>query len=86
MLSVSFAPSFVKKYNSCENSLQEEIVEKIELLKNKFNHKQLKVHKLNGQLADRYSFSVNYKIRIVFRYIRTNEVALIAIGDHDLYK
>ena len=28
----------------------------------------------------------NYKIRIVFRYTSKNEVVLLDVGDHDLYK
>jgi len=33
----------------------------------------------------RWSFSVNYKIRIVFVYAEKNEVALLIIGDHNIY-
>ncbi len=86
MLSVSFTPNFIRRYNSSGGDLQEEIFEKIELLKNRSNHKQLKVHKLKGKLSGRYSFSVNYRTRIIFRYIDANEVSLITMGDHDLYK
>ena len=57
----------------------------IELLKDKGNHKHLKVHNLHGRLAGRYSFSVNYKTRIVFAYLSKQEIALLAIGDHEVY-
>ena len=46
----------------------------------------LKVHKLNGKFEDYSSFSVNYKFRIVFRYISKNEVLFTDMGDHDIYK
>src|SRR3989344_7945409 len=49
------------------------------------NYKQLKVHKLQGPLAGRHSFSVNYKTRIIFCYISKKEVVLLAIGDHSIY-
>ena len=75
------------QFNSLEKDLQNEVYEKIELFKNKGNHAQLKVHKLKGELKNKYSFSVNYKIRIVFEYILSKtEVALLSIGDHDVYK
>jgi len=86
MLEIGYKPSFICLYNEAEVSLQEEIREKINLFKDKNNHKNLKVHKLHGSLKDRYSFSINYKIRIVFRYTSKNQVVLLSVGDHDLYK
>jgi plasmid maintenance system killer protein len=86
MLNLIYAPIFLKQAGDFESSLQEEVSEKITLFKDKNNHKSLKVHKLHGPLKDRYSFSVNYKIRIVFRYLSKNEAVLLAVGDHDLYK
>ena len=65
-MKVSFLPLFARKFNRLEVALQDEVMEKIELFKDKKNHKQLKVHKLYGILSGRYSFSVNYKTRIVF--------------------
>lgn len=85
MLSVSFKASFIRKVNALPDELREEAVEKIELLKNTKNHTLLKVHKLHGHLAGSFSFSVTYKIRIVFEYVSKDEVALLAIGDHDVY-
>ena len=64
-----------------------EAIDKIKLFQNKSSHKSLKVHKLKGALNDRHSFSVNYKVRIVFEYLeKKNKAALLAIGDHDIYK
>ena len=85
-MEVYFKPTFIRKLKSLEAALQDEIMEKIELFKDEKNHKQLKVHKLQGVLSGRYSFSVNYKTRIVFLYISKNEVVLLAVGDHDVYK
>lgn len=85
-MKISFKPIFIRQLNKLEQSLQEEAIEKIELLKTPRNHKQLKVHKLKGPLQGRFSFSVNYKIRIIFSYLSKKEVVLLAIGDHDIYK
>lgn len=70
------------------NALQCEAKEKILLFRDPANHLQLKVHKLKGRLKTRYSFSVNYDTRIVFRYLDTKprEALLLAVGDHDIYK
>ncbi|HEY4478803.1 MAG TPA: hypothetical protein VI981_00375 [Candidatus Paceibacterota bacterium] len=86
MIHVSFKPTFIRQFNVLEGDLQGEVVEKIELFKDRKNHKQLKIHKLKGRLAGRYSFSVNYQIRIVFIYGQKDEAILLAIGSHDVYR
>lgn len=85
-MDIRFKPSFIRQFNRLETALQDEVVEKIELFKNTKNNKQLKVHKLKGRLKGRYSFSVNYQTRIVFVYKSKQEVVLLAVGDHDVYK
>jgi len=85
MSSLTFAPSFIRQYKKLEISLQEEVLEKIELFKHDSNHKLLKVHKLHGEMSNCYSFSVNYAYRIVFSYNKNREISLLSIGSHDIY-
>ena len=85
MIRVSFKPTFVRQMNKIEKNLAEEVFEKIELFKNEKNHKQLKVHKLHGKLSGCFSFSVNYRARIVFEYEFKKNTVFLAIGDHDMY-
>lgn len=86
-MEVSYTPSFVRQYKSLPATLKEEIKEKILLFCRQTAHQALKVHKLNGKLKEQYSFSVNYKIRIVFWYTKTKPktAILLAIGDHTVY-
>ena len=86
MIKIAYKNRFVRRFNSLPESLQIEAFEKIDLFRNSKNHRQLKVHKLHGYFSGCFSFSVNYKIRVVFEYISKNEVAFLTIGDHDLYK
>lgn len=85
MIAVLFAPSFLRQLKLLESSLQEEVIEKIELFKDSKNHKALRVHKLNGRLRGRWSFSVNYRFRIVFYYASKKEAFFLAVGDHSVY-
>jgi len=73
-------------YKKLEPALKEEVKEKINSLQDKKNHTVLKVHRLNGRLEGRYAFSVNYKIRIVFRFENRNTISLLYVGSHDVYK
>lgn len=85
MLVVSYKPSFIRKFQRLEDGLRREILEKIELLKDSGNHRILRVHKLHGPLAGLFSFSINYKIRIVFEYLSKKEVVILSVGDHEIY-
>ncbi len=85
-MKVAYTPAFVKQFNSLPNELQEEVLEKTELFKDRKNYKALKVHKLHGRFASRYGFSIDYKNRIVFEYLTKDEVVFMAVGDHDIYK
>lgn len=86
MIQVNYKQTFIKQFDEFESDLQIETIEKIELFKNLQNHEQLKVHKLHGKMKGKYSFSVNYRFRIIFLYISKKEVALLAVGDHEIYK
>lgn len=86
MIKVGYTTSFIKKFRKLDDDLKNEILEKINLFKNKENHKILKVHKLKGRLTGRYSFFVNYKFRIVFYYKTQDNAVFLAVGDHDVYK
>ncbi len=86
IIEVHYKPAFVRRYSSLERDLQEEIAEKIELFKDPANHKQLKVHKLHDHLKRCNSFSVNYKIRIVFQYLSRKDAVLLTVGDHEIYE
>ena len=85
-MEVYLKPSFIRQYANLEPALKEEVREKILLFQDTHNHRQLRVHKLDGNLAGRSSFSVNYRYRIVFAYLSKTEAVLLAIGDHDVYK
>lgn len=86
MLDISYKPSFLRAFKLLEPGLQDEVLEKIESFKNIKNHRSLKVHKLHGRLKGCFSFSVNYKIRIVFQFETKRGVSLLAIEDHDVYR
>lgn len=85
-MEILYKPTFIRQFNKLEKSLQDEVIEKVELFKNDPKNKQLKIHKLKGELKKFYSFSVNYSYRIIFLYETKNSVVLLSIGDHSVYK
>ena len=85
-MKISYKATFIRQYNKLDGDLQREVLERIELFKDKDNHSLLKVHKLHGRFKENYSFYVNYKIRIVFVWEDSEGAILLVIGDHDIYK
>lgn len=86
MYEILIKPSFIKQLKRLENDVMELALKRIDLLKNKNNHTAIKVHKLHGRFAGWCSFSVDYKIRIIFRFESNSKIVLLAIDDHDIYK
>ena len=85
MITVYYSSTFVRLYSGLDPNLKEEVKEAISLFSDAKNHSKLKVHKFAGSLNGRYSFSVNYKFRIVFRYAGEQEkvACFLYVGPHD---
>lgn len=85
-MDVGATRQFIRQFRKLPQNLQEEALEKIEQFRVLKNHEQLRVHKLHGRLAGHYSFSINYRYRIVFSWEKKSTSAIfVAIGDHAVY-
>lgn len=85
-MQVSYKPSFVRALKKLPPSLRQEVLEVIAVFRQDPFDPSLKTHKLQGKLRGRWSFSVNYRYRIVFRFEGSDHVHLLVIGDHDVYQ
>ncbi len=85
-MQLSYKPSFVRALQKLPPSLQHEALGSITLFRQDPFDPSLKTHKLQGKLCGRWSFSVNYRYRIVFRFEGKEHAHLLAIGDHDVYR
>ena len=84
-MKIIYLPIFIRQYKKLSKVLQEEIKERISLFQSDPFHPFLKTHKLKGQLRGRWSFSINYQYRIVFKYLSKEDVAFLAVGNHSIY-
>ncbi len=83
-LSSSYVSSF-RKLTKNNLPLKLKIKSKISLFKEYPRHPGLKLHKLEGGLHDKWSFSVTGEIRILLMY-EADGVMLVKIGKHkDVY-
>lgn len=86
MIELGYKSSFLRQLKKLSPSLREEAIEKVELFKNSTHHAALRVHALKGSLKGWWSFSVNYRYRIIFLWEKKNMSAVLwAIGDHSVY-
>ena len=86
MIEVIWDPRFKRAYRKlmARNSVLDDIFwEKLEILHEHPQHPFLKTHKLSGKLQDCLAFSVDYKTRVLFKFIDETSVLLIDIGSHD---
>lgn len=85
MITVGYTREFIRRYDKLSNILKEEVREKIQLFKDRSNHKRLKVHKLHGKYQGFFGFSIDHKNRIMFEWISKKEARLHTVGDHSMY-
>lgn len=85
MITVGFTPEFFRRLKKLTPQLQELAFEKIELFRDRANHKRLEVHKLHGKYRGFFGFSIGNKNRIMFEWISDTEALLHTVGDHSIY-
>jgi addiction module RelE/StbE family toxin len=87
MLKVKYTKPFLKQFKKLSPAIQKKAKLAIKKFEKNPKDKSLKAHKLSGELKDFYSFSVDYKYRIVFEIRKeTKEINLLKIGDHKVYE
>ncbi len=72
----------LKKISKKNIQLYDTFLEKLELLRKDPEHSSLKIHKLSGKSGGIYSFSVTYKVRVLFIF-SDDGILLTDIGSHD---
>ena len=75
-----------KKFLKRHPELVERYKKILRLLEVNPNHPSLRLHKLKGKLADKYSVSITMSYRIILTFSVTEEgIVLIDIGSHEIY-
>ena len=85
-MKIIYAPSFTRASRKLSSDIKSEANKAIEIFKNDPSDPRLRTHKLQGRLCDYWAFSVDYDYRIMFYYGNGDEIFLVMIGNHDIYK
>ncbi len=86
-----WSPAFtraVKRLVRQNPQMRSQIEQTLQLLSEDPFHPQLRSHKLKGDLAGKWSCSIDYSNRILFRIVEDvdlaeEEILLLALGSHD---
>ncbi len=79
-------PEFEEKFSRLPKSIQKLVSRKVFIFENNPFHPGLHAHKLSGWLDGFWSFYVNRSYRVLFRFLKNNEVIYYDIDTHEIYK
>ncbi|OGZ78195.1 MAG: hypothetical protein A2528_03835 [Candidatus Staskawiczbacteria bacterium RIFOXYD2_FULL_37_9] len=78
---------FEKDYSSLPKEIQKKAKRQENIFKNNPFYPSLRTEKLTPKSREAWSFRVDKKYRIIFRFLGENKIVFIAIGPHDwVYK
>lgn len=83
---IYYSSYFTKKVKKLTPQEKELLFEFEKRFTNNCFDPRLKTHKLSGKLENTWSCSLSYKIRILFRFEKENEINFLDVGSHDIYK
>ncbi len=86
MPTLLYTPKFIRQWKKLEPELQEEVELCLAELRKNPKLLSLKVHKLTGKLKGFLSCSVNYRYRIIFEWDDQRTIAVLSVGNHDVYR
>ena len=79
-------PHFERQFDALAKNVQKSAARKLLLFEANPYHPSLDTHKLKGALKDFWAFSVNKNFRILFRFLKNNEVIYYDVDTHDIYR
>ncbi len=83
---IDYSTEFSRRFKKLPIEVKMEAVQKEKLFRKDPFYPSLKTHKLSGNLKGRWAFSVSYKYRIIFAFIKEKYIVFHTIGKHDIYK
>ena len=83
---IYYSSKFAREYKKLPREIKSLAEEKELVFRSNPHASSLKTHKLTGKLKNYWSFSLDYKYRIIFQFVSDKEIWFLSIGDHDIYR
>ena len=84
-MEVFYTSRFAREAKKMPRHLRTTVEGRVELFKRNHFDPKLKTHKLAGSLKDFWSFSIDYRYRIIFEFVESEKALFHSIGDHSIY-
>ena len=85
-MQIIYSPKFIREYKKLPNEIKYTAEQKEKAFRENPFNPQLKTHKLSGKLKNFWSFSIDYKYRIIFEFANKNTVYFHSVGNHEIYQ
>ena len=81
-MKIGYNKHFLKKFNRFPRKIQNKFKERIELFVNDSGNITLRDHPLRGDLKGKRAFRITGDIRVIYQYLKKDEIKLLNIGPH----
>jgi mRNA-degrading endonuclease YafQ of YafQ-DinJ toxin-antitoxin module len=83
---IGYTNKFEREYKKLSEELKFLVEERTNVFRAHPFDPILKTHKLHGHLRDQWSFSVDFRHRIIFRFAENDTAIFLDVGDHEMYQ
>jgi len=83
---IIYSPQFSREYRQLSEIIKRKAEGKEKIFRiNQFDAR-LKTHKLEGKFSGLWSFSIDYRYRIIFEFRDEKTIIFHSVGDHSIYR
>jgi len=83
---IFYTPRFKRRWRKLLSGIKKKAIRQEKLLRQDVFHPSLLTHKLTGKLSGYWSFSIDYRTRVIFRFLKEGEVLFVDVGTHEIYR
>ena len=85
-MQIIYSSKFTREYKKLPWHVKKIAEQKEEVFRENVFHPSLKTHKLTGNLQGFWSFSIDYKYRIIFEFADEKIIYFHSVGTHAIYQ
>ena len=85
-MQIYYSAKFAKEYKKLPSKIKLIAEKKEKIFRQNPFHPSLKTHKLTGKLREFWSFSIDFKHRIIFELVDAQTIWFHSVGTHQIYR
>lgn len=84
-MKIIYSSKFAKEYKKLPDKIKDLAEKKEKIFRQNPFDPRLKTHKLSGKFREFWSFSIDYKYRIIFEFADEKTIYFHSVGSHRVY-